>query len=72
VRGFGAVLRAAVRFGLSQQIERREQNENEAYWGGGSGVEHDSFLKDYLQRIEKPNGLEQLGSSIRWKKLALF
>jgi hypothetical protein len=25
-----------------------------------------------LQRIEKPNGLDQLGSSIRWKKLALF
>jgi hypothetical protein len=30
------------------------------------------FAKNNLQRIEKPNGLEQLGSSIRWKKLALF
>jgi hypothetical protein len=32
----------------------------------------DEFAKNNLHRIEKPNGLEQLGSSIRWKKLALF
>jgi hypothetical protein len=57
---------------LSQQIERRERNKNETYSGGGSGVEHESFLKEYLQRIEKPNGLEQLGSSIRWKNSRFF
>jgi hypothetical protein len=30
------------------------------------------LAKNNLQRIEKPNGLDQLGSSIRWKKPALF
>jgi hypothetical protein len=29
-------------------------------------------FKKLPQRIEKPNGLEQLGFSIRWKKIALF
>ncbi len=28
-----------------------------------------SSQKNNLQRIEKPNGLDQLGSSIRWKNL---
>jgi hypothetical protein len=40
-------------------------------WRGGRQGRR-ARKENNLQRIEKPNGLEQLGFSIRWKKLAPF
>jgi hypothetical protein len=38
----------------------------------GDSPQADELAKNNLQRIDEPNGLNQLGSSIRWKKLVLL
>jgi hypothetical protein len=44
-----------------------------AKYSSEASPQTDELAKKVIyERIEKPNGLEQLGSSIRWKKLALF